>query len=377
MRYLLFLFLSFFLTSPAFAFLTGAGGGNATSLQGTAVSSTPPGATQCLVSSADGSSWGPASCSGSSGIGGSWSTTGNVVTTGGSDTAADSTVAFTSIATLTGTQTLTNKTLSSPALNGATWGGSTATGQTASSVLSTDGSGFLTSFLTNTVTTLTGTQTLTNKTLTSPALNSATWGGTTATGQGNSKLLTTDGSGNLSSATTITGGQLPTFTGDVTNSSAAMTVAAIGGVSVGTPTGTGNVVFSASPTMTGTAGMASITVSGSIKKGNCHVEPLETDIGNSGTTQAIDLSVGNVWTTKLTGNLTATFSNPQNACPYVFVLTQDGTGSRTFTTAGVSVIWGNSGAHTLSTATGAVDKVTCVYNGDISKMMCDLGLAYQ
>jgi hypothetical protein len=36
----------------------------------------------------------------------------------------------------------------------------------------------------------------------------------------------------------------------VTNSSAAMTVAKIGGVAVGTPSGTGNVLFSAGPTVT-------------------------------------------------------------------------------------------------------------------------------
>lgn len=59
------------------------------------------------------------------------------------------------------------------------------------------------------VCTLTGTQALTNKTLTSPTVNGATWGGTTATGQGNGKILETDGSGNLTAATLITAAQLP------------------------------------------------------------------------------------------------------------------------------------------------------------------------
>lgn len=48
---------------------------------------------------------------------------------------------------------------------------------------------------------------------------------------------------------TLAGSQLPTFTGDVTNVNAAMTVAKIQGVGVGTPTGTTNVVFSNSPTL--------------------------------------------------------------------------------------------------------------------------------
>lgn len=50
----------------------------------------------------------------------------------------------------------------------------------------------------------------------------------------------------------LAGSQLPTFTGDVTNSSAAMTVAKIQGVTVSGTTGTVNVVFSASPTISGT-----------------------------------------------------------------------------------------------------------------------------
>src|SRR4051794_39868201 len=53
---------------------------------------------------------------------------------------------------------------------------------------------------------------------------------------------------------TLNAGRLPAFTGDVTTSagSSATTVAKIANVAVGTPTGTGNVVFSASPTLSGT-----------------------------------------------------------------------------------------------------------------------------
>ena len=60
--------------------------------------------------------------------------------------------------------------------------------------------------------------------------------------------LSTQASGTLQAA------QAPALSGDVTSStgSLATTVAKIAGVAVGTPTGTGNVVMSASPTLTGT-----------------------------------------------------------------------------------------------------------------------------
>lgn len=180
---------------------------------------------------------------------------------------------------------------------------------------------------------------------------------------------------------TASGAQLPTFTGDVTNSSAAMTVAKIAGVAVGTPSGTGNVIMSSSPTFTGTITAANATYSGTVKagaSGKCHLEPVETDIGNTGSTQAIDLSTANVFTGTINAATTTwTFSNPEVGCPYVFILTQDATGGRLFATAGVTVIWGNTGTKTLSTGANAVDKISCVYNGALSKLMCDLGNAYQ
>jgi hypothetical protein len=63
------------------------------------------------------------------------------------------------------------------------------------------------------------------------------------------------------------GGGITALTGDVTASgsgSVAATVAKIAGVSVGTPTGTGNVVFSASPTFTGTITAAAEALSGAL-----------------------------------------------------------------------------------------------------------------
>jgi hypothetical protein len=63
------------------------------------------------------------------------------------------------------------------------------------------------------------------------------------------------------------GGGITALTGDVTASgsgSVAATVAKIAGVAVGTPTGTGNVVFSASPTFTGTITAAAEALSGAL-----------------------------------------------------------------------------------------------------------------
>lgn len=64
----------------------------------------------------------------------------------------------------------------------------------------------------------------------------------------------------------VAAGQMPALTGDVTSSAGAVatTVAKIAGVAVGTPTGTGNVVMSAGPTLTGTITAASENLSGSL-----------------------------------------------------------------------------------------------------------------
>ena len=91
--------------------------------------------------------------------------------------------------------------------------------------------------------------------------------------------LVGNATGSLANATGITLGAALTFsgsalqtaamTGDVTASanSFATTVAKIAGVAVGTPTGTGNVVFSASPTFSGTAAFAGASFSSAITYG--------------------------------------------------------------------------------------------------------------
>jgi len=152
----LFLFAFLLLSLPASAILTPSGGnGNATQLQGVPISSTPPSGNQCLVSDNTGANWLPGSCS-SGGISGSWSSTGNLVQTNGSSAASDSGTALSAVCTLTGTQTLTNKTFTLPRIATLTPNGT----NTVTLPAATD--------------TLVGkatTDTLTNKTLTSPVIS--------------------------------------------------------------------------------------------------------------------------------------------------------------------------------------------------------------
>jgi hypothetical protein len=97
--------------------------------------------------------------------------------------------------------------------------------------------------------------------------------------------LTTQASGTLQAA------QEPAHTGDVTNTagSLATTVAKIQGVAVGTPTGTGNVVMSASPALTGTVAGASSTWTGAVA------------IGTTTTSGALNVS-GTVTATTFSGS---------------------------------------------------------------------------
>lgn len=174
--------------------------------------------------------------------------------------------------------------------------------------------------------------------------------------------------------------QMPALTGDITSTAGtvATTVSKIQGTSVTGTTGTGNAVLSIGPTLTGTTTMASATVSGTLKNGNCVLSATETDSGNSGSALSWDFSTANVFTTTLTGSPTITVSNfANNGCPVVMVFTQDGTGSRTISFSGPTIIYGNSSTSTLSTAANAVDKLSCVYIGSNSKLMCDLSTAYQ
>lgn len=150
------------------------------------------------------------------------------------------------LATLAGTETLTNKTITSPVLSG------TVTGTY----------------------TLGGTPTITSPTITGAAITTSTYNGLTITSSTGTltiaaaKTLTasntmtlqaTDGAVvNFGAGGTVSyggGSSITSLTGDVTGTgpgATATTVAKIAGTTVSGTSGTGNVLFSASPTITGT-----------------------------------------------------------------------------------------------------------------------------
>lgn len=176
---------------------------------------------------------------------------------------------------------------------------------------------------------------------------------------------------------TIVGGVSGSGLFNITGAMVTSGTASVNSTTANTTLGDGALIVSGGASISGAMTSSGAIVAKHNGSFGCHIEPKETDIGNTGSSQSIDLSTANVWTGTLTANSTFTFSKPIPACPYVFILTQDSTGSRTLTTAGVTVIWGNTGSKTLSTAVGSVDKISCVYNGVLAKLMCDLGVAYQ
>lgn len=126
-------------------------------------------------------------------------------------------------------------------------------------------------------------------------------------------------------------------------------------------TGTGNVVMSASPTLTGTAVLTSATLSGSLKDGNYHIEPSENNAGSSGATQTIDWGVASAQLSTLTNNVTYTFSNPQTGGAYVLRIN---TGAGSFTaTWPMTVLWSGGTAPTITVTASKVDLINFYYDG--------------
>jgi hypothetical protein len=214
--------------------------------------------------------------------------TGTVVTTGDTGT-----VTNTMLAGSIANAKLANSTISGVALGSNLNALTIGTGLSGSSY---NGSGAVTIAIDSTVATLTGTQTLTNKTLTAPTINTATISSLSlsdasiifegSTADANETTLTvTDPTADR----TIT---LPDATGTValTNNKlsvfAATTSAELAGV-ISDETGTGSLVFSASPTFTGTANFANISASGDLTvTGNLTINGTTTTINS--TTLAVD-----------------------------------------------------------------------------------------
>lgn len=94
----------------------------------------------------------------------------------------------------------------------------------------------------------------------------------------------------------------------------------------------------------------------------CAIVGDEVDNGNSSTADTIVWNKGNIQKSTLTDNCTFTFTAPSAEGSFMLRLVQDGTGSRTVTWP-ASVKWPGGTAPTLSTAAGAVDIVTFIYDG--------------
>jgi hypothetical protein len=87
-------------------------------------------------------------------------------------------------------------------------------------------------------------------------------------------------------------------------------------------TGTGNVVLSVSPTVSGT-----LTSTGQLT--TTKIVETVVAIGNTGTAATIDLSLGTVFTATLNGNATLTITNAGTVSSFTLVLTNDATPGRT------------------------------------------------
>lgn len=73
-----------------------------------------------------------------------------------------------------------------------------------------------------------------------------------------------------------------------------------------------------------------------------------------GATVTLNLANGLMWHTTIAGNRTIALSNVRAGVPFVLIIKQDGTGSRTVTWFS-TITWVNGVAPTLSTAANAAD----------------------
>lgn len=115
--------------------------------------------------------------------------------------------------------------------------------------------------------------------------------------------------------------------------------------------------------LTVTAGGATITA-GNLTMGGGQAVAKRVDDGDSGAADTIDWNAGNLHRSKLTGNCTYTFSNPQTGASYVLEVLQDATGSRTVTWP-ATVKWDGGVTPTLTTTASRKDVFAFLYNGAV------------
>jgi hypothetical protein len=122
---------------------------------------------------------------------------------------------------------------------------------------------------------------------------------------------------------------------------------------------------------------ATVSTSNTIQLGNASITDVKTsgaitakkytsgvaDAMNFSTgTNNVDLSLSNIFTINLSGNITLTFSNGTPGT-YIIKLIQDGTGSRTVTFPVSNWKWAGGSAPTLTTNANKTDIVSIIYDG--------------
>lgn len=175
-------------------------------------------------------------------------------------------------------------------------------------------------------------------------------------------------------STTSAADAVPYFTGSGTAStltctSAARTVlddttvaAMVNTLGGATSTGTGGLVRIDGSTLTGTTAVTGPTGSLQVTGQAWSTQP--STVTTSGTTFTCNFALGNECTFDAqgsSGNLTATFSNPQAGASYAIKLIQ-GSSARTYTWPG-TVKWPGGTAPTVTTTNDGVDLISCYYDG--------------
>lgn len=155
-----------------------------------------------------------------------------------------------------------------------------------------------------------------------------------------SNLTTTTQDNVVSAINEILAGNLTQF--------AATTSAELASI-ISDETGTGSLVLSASPTLTGTVSAEAITSSTTLTTKKI-VETVVA-LGNTGTAATIDLSQGTVFTATLNGNATLTITNPGTVSSFTLILTNDGTAGRSVAFAGGTFLYPGGAASLARTTT--------------------------
>ena len=174
----------------------------------------------------------------------------------------------------------------------------------------------------------------------------------------NTNLTTTNSNiGVLTNLTTISKSNLVSAINEIESGNlsqfAATTSAQLASI-ISDETGTGSLVFSASPTFTGTLSAAAVTSTTTLTTKK--IVETAVAIGNTGTAATIDLSLGTVFTATLNGSATLTISNPGTVSSFVLILTNDATPGRSVAFAGGTFLYpGGAAALSRTTAANAVD----------------------